>query len=28
VALPPVADDYGPDRGWARPRAPDAPSAG
>ena len=28
VALPPVADDYGPDRGWARPRAPDTPSAG
>jgi len=28
VALPPVADDYSPARGWARPRAPDTPSAG
>jgi hypothetical protein len=28
VALPPVADDWGPERGWARPRAPDTPSAG
>jgi hypothetical protein len=28
VALPPVADDYGPDRGSSRPRGPDTPSAG
>jgi hypothetical protein len=28
VALPPVADDYGPGRGSSRPRAPDTPSAG
>jgi hypothetical protein len=28
LALPPVADDYGPGRGWSRPRAPDTPSTG
>jgi hypothetical protein len=27
VALPPVADDYGPGRGSSRPRVPDTPSA-
>jgi hypothetical protein len=27
VALPPVADDYGPDRGASRPRGPDPPAA-
>ena len=28
VALPPVADDYGPERGWLRSRAADTPSTG
>jgi hypothetical protein len=28
LALPPVADDFGPGRGSSRPRAPDAPPAG
>ena len=28
VALPPVADDYGPERGWLRSRPADTPSTG